>query len=70
MKKQDKSKLLVIENSQTVEVTKFIGESNLAYHFDCEGDRVWLPKSMVNWFPDKMEVEMSDWMFKQKFPDG
>lgn len=40
---------------------------NNAILFDCEGDRVWLPKSTVKVI-DRNTILIQEWIYKQKFP--
>jgi len=56
--------------SVIIQVDELITETDKAYHVDCEGDKVWLPKSQVTLDMSKNQVEIPDWLFKQKFPDG
>lgn len=39
---------------------------NNAILFDCEGDKVWIPKSCVK-IVDSESILLQEWMFKQKF---
>lgn len=57
-----------INNSIIIEAT-LIKETDKALYLDCEGDKVWFPKSKVNFNKEKSELELSKWLFKQKFPN-
>jgi hypothetical protein len=39
---------------------------NNAILFDCEGDKVWLPRSTVK-IIDKETILIQEWMYNQKF---
>ena len=40
---------------------------NNAILFDCEGDKVWLPRSTVKVI-NLEKIILQEWLFKQKFP--
>lgn len=40
---------------------------NNAILFDCEGDKVWLPRSTVKVI-NRETILLQEWIFKQKFP--
>lgn len=59
----------------TVEVTKLVKETEKAWLFDCEGDEIWLPKSLCRYKPEDPvtgygEVSVPDWLYEEKFPEG
>lgn len=39
---------------------------NNAILFDCEGDKVWLPRSTIK-VVDRETILIQEWMYKQKF---
>ena len=41
-------------------------EFDKAILFDCEGDKVWLPKSCIK-IIDRDSILIQDWLYKQKF---
>lgn len=43
-----------------------INELDKAILFDCEGDKVWLPKSAVK-IVDNETILIQEWIYKQKF---
>ena len=47
---------------------KYIKETAAAYYLDCEGDKVWVPKSKVTFNDNKLTLP--DWLYKEKFPEG
>jgi hypothetical protein len=48
---------------------KLIRETAAAYYLDCEGDKEWFSKSLVNFDAQKEELEAPKWLLKQKFPE-
>lgn len=57
-----------IENGIIIEA-EFIRETKDSLYLDCEGDPVWFPKSKVIFDPDKNQVEVPQWLMKEKFPN-
>lgn len=45
-----------------------IHETENAYYLNCEGDKVWFPKSKVKLNIEKKELELPEWLAKEKFP--
>lgn len=48
---------------------KFVHESKTALYLNCEGDKIWVPKSLVNFDAEKESLELPEWLHKQKFPN-
>lgn len=46
-----------------------IQETEKAYKLNCEGDIIWVPKSQCNFIKSLGELEISDWLFRDKFPN-
>lgn len=46
------------------------GSTPRAYKFNCEGDIVWIPKSQCHYIPEFKELEIPEWLYRDKFPDG
>lgn len=60
----------MFDPEKTTIFAKKLTETGVAYYLDCEGDKVWLPKSKVS-FDEKLgKVTIPDWLFKEKFPNG
>lgn len=51
-----------------IQVDNIIHETKSAYYLDCEGDKVWFPKSKVKLNIKKKELELPEWLAKEKFP--
>lgn len=48
---------------------KVLTETPQAYYLDCEGDKHWIPKSACR-LNKGGTVDLQDWIYKQKFPNG
>ncbi|WP_034039779.1 hypothetical protein [Wocania ichthyoenteri] len=56
-----------IENSIIIEAS-LVKELDKAWLLDCEGDKVWFPKSKCNFDNTKKELEAPKWLLQEKFP--
>lgn len=45
-------------------------ETDKAYLMNCEGDEVWIPKSVCRYNPAADTVDIQDWFFTKTFPNG
>ena len=52
-----------------IQVDKLIKETEDAYYLNCEGDKVWFPKSKVKLDLKNNELELPIWLAKLKFPN-
>ncbi|WP_300440636.1 hypothetical protein [Christiangramia sp.] len=48
---------------------KLIKEYASSYYLDCEGDKVWFPRSQVEFNKEKEELTAPEWLLRQKFPN-
>jgi len=53
-----------------------ITETDKAWHMDCEGDKVWVPKSQCSFVLDNPEdiqgtgtLSIPEWLYNKKFED-
>ena len=61
--------LLEVNNKPAVKIFgRKLSETQNSYLFDCEGDKVWLPKSTVK-IIDKETILVQEWIYKQKFDE-
>lgn len=59
--------ILEVNEKPAVKIfAKKIKKLDKAILFDCEGDKVWLPKSAVK-VVDKETILIQEWLYKQKF---
>lgn len=56
-----------IENSNIIQAS-LIKELDKAWLLDCEGDKIWFPKSKCNFDQVKQELEAPIWLLREKFP--
>jgi len=56
------------DKSSIIQAT-LITETPNAWYLNCEEDKVWFPKSKVNFNIEKQELEAPNWLLNQKFPD-
>lgn len=47
----------------------FIAQTRYAWHLDCEGDKIWFPKSQVEFNSNEEILKMEPWLYKEKFPE-
>lgn len=59
--------LLEVNNRPAVKIfAKKLNQTQNSILFDCEGDKIWIPKSCVKILtPETILVQ--EWMYKQKF---
>ena len=41
-----------------------------ALYLNCEGDEVWIPRSLCVFNDDEQTVLVSEWFYENKFPEG
>jgi len=59
--------LLEVNDKPAVKIfAKKLTEKGGAILFDCEGDKVWIPKSCVK-IIDRDTILIQEWIYKQKF---
>ena len=46
-----------------------IKETEKAWLFDCEGDKVWMPKSQCTYCEEEKALEIPEWLYEDKFPE-
>lgn len=52
----------------TIEAT-LISETAKSWYLDCEGDKVYFPKSLVEFDQAKEELKAPLWLLEEKFPE-
>ena len=58
---------LELKNSGNTVEAIYITESKAAWRLDCEGDKIWVPKSEVYFNKDEQSLVMPEWLYKEKF---
>jgi hypothetical protein len=53
-----------------IKATLLPGSTDKSFKFNCEGDVIWIPKSQCNFIPALKELEIPEWLFREKFPNG
>ena len=53
-----------------ISYTSIIVELDKAILFNCDGDEVWLPISQIIVDRTNEKIELPEWLFKEKFPNG
>ena len=41
-----------------------------AYKFNCDGDIVYIPIGQCNYIKEFKELEIPEWLYREKFPNG
>lgn len=58
---------LTVNNQPAVKIfARKLKELDKSILFDCEGDKVWLPKSCIK-VVTRETILIQEWMYKQKF---
>jgi hypothetical protein len=52
----------------TIEAT-LISETAKSWYLDCEGDKVYFPKNLVEFDQSKEELKAPLWLLEEKFPE-
>lgn len=54
--------------SKSIIEATLVSETEKSQLFDCEGDKVWFPKSQISYDAEKQELEVPDWLLRKTFP--